>query len=52
MTVRELLEALSEHAEDGRLLDDEVMIRVGSELRRLQTSYVDGTFVIVAGMPV
>jgi hypothetical protein len=51
MTVRELLRTLSDHAEDGRLLDDRIVIRVGSQMRDLDSTYVDGTLILVAGRP-
>lgn len=52
MTVRDLLEAITSHAEDGRTLDEEVLVRVDGRLHRLTSSYMDGSFVLVAGMPV
>lgn len=52
MTVRELLAAVSEHAEDGTRTGDEVVVLVGRERRSLATGYSDGTFVLVAGAPV
>lgn len=52
MTIRELLQALIGHAADGRKLEDEVLIRVGDETRAIDSSYMDGTFVLIAGKPV
>lgn len=51
MTVRELLQTISEHAEDGRLMDDPVVVRVGSQLREIESTYVDGTLILIAGDP-
>ena len=52
MIVRDLLELLTEHAADGRLLNDAVLVRVDGTLRKVSSSYVDGTLILVAGMPV
>ena len=49
MTVRELLNALLDHAEDGRALRDEVLIRLDGDTRRVSSSYSDGTFILIAG---
>jgi hypothetical protein len=52
MTVRELLHLLEDHSADGRTLDDEVLIRIDGEKLRVDTSHVDGTLILIAGMPV
>lgn len=52
MTIRELLHALIGHAEDGRRLEDEVTILVGKEARHVDSSYSDGTFILIAGDPI
>jgi hypothetical protein len=52
MKVSELQANLTEHAEDGRRADDEVLVRIGREYRKVTTSYSDGTFILVAGSPV
>jgi hypothetical protein len=52
MTIRALLELLTGHSADGRALDDEILVRIDGEIRKLETAYVDGTLVLVAGMPV
>lgn len=52
MTVRELLRALIEHATDGRTLNDEILVRTNGDVRTLDTSYSDGTFILVAGQVV
>lgn len=52
MTIRELLHDLIGHADDGRRIEDEVVVRVGRELRAVDTSYSDGTFILIAGDPV
>jgi len=49
MKVRELQEQLTAHADDGRAADDEILVRVGKEWRRVDSSYSDGTFVLIAG---
>lgn len=52
MTVRQLLTLLENHSADGRVLDDEVLVRIDGEQRQLDTAYVDGTLILIAGMPV
>jgi hypothetical protein len=52
MNVRDLLASLAGHAADGRRADDEVFVRVGRELRSVEASYTDGTFILIAGNPV
>lgn len=52
MTVRELIHDLVDHAEDGTRMGDEILIRVGRELRTVSSSYSDGTFLLIAGEPV
>lgn len=52
MTVRELLHGLVDHAADGRRLDDEILIQVGTETRSVSASYANGTFILIAGAPV
>lgn len=52
MKVRELLEELAAHADDGRRADDEVILVVGAEVRSVHASYSDGTFILIAGPPV
>jgi hypothetical protein len=49
--VRELLEAITDHAEDGARANDEVVLLVGRERRSVSASYSDGTFILVAGAP-
>lgn len=51
MLVRQLLIALLQHTEDGRRLDDEVLLKVGNETRKVDASYSDGTFVLIARDP-
>lgn len=52
MTVRQLLIALLQHTEDGRRLEDEILLRVGEETRTLEASYSDGTFILIASTPI
>jgi hypothetical protein len=52
MTVRELLAAVGDHAEDGRHLDDPVILIVGRDRREVTASYSDGTFILIAGAPI
>lgn len=52
MTVRELLDATSSFAEDGRHLEDEVLVKIDGEVRKLSTTFADGTFILIAGAPV
>jgi hypothetical protein len=52
MLVRQLLIALLQHTEDGRRLDDEVLLKVGNETRTVDASYSDGTFILIARDPV
>jgi hypothetical protein len=49
MTVRKLLDALLDHSADGRMLADEVLIKIGAETRPISSSYSDGTFILIAG---
>jgi hypothetical protein len=51
VTVRELLAAVTDHAEDGRHMDDVVILRIGREDREVRASYTDGTFILIAGAP-
>lgn len=52
MKVRELLQAITDHADDGRHADDEVILKVGREIRSVSASYSDGTFTLIAGPPI
>jgi hypothetical protein len=52
VNVRDLLASLADHAADGRRSGDEVLVRVGRELRSVEASYADGTFILIAGKPV
>lgn len=51
MTVRELLRIVSEHSEDGRAMGDRILVRVGTQLHDIDSAYVDGTLILVAGRP-
>lgn len=53
MTLRDILTALNDHA-DGwpENLDRPIYLRVGREVRHIETTYVDTGFVLVAGRPV
>lgn len=52
MTIRELLNALLDHAEDGRRMTDEVLVRVNGTLRPVSIAYSDGTLILVTGAPI
>jgi hypothetical protein len=52
MNARDLLAGLAGHVADGRRAEDEVLVRVGKELRKVEASYANGTFILVAGDPV
>lgn len=52
MTLRQLLADLEAKNMNGTNMDSEILVRVGREYRTVTTSYVDGTFILVAGMPV
>lgn len=53
MTLRDLLTALTDHAAGWpENLDRPIYIRVGRELRHLDTTYMDTGFTLVAGRPV
>lgn len=47
--VRELRDKITDHAADGRRLNDVVLVKVGRDLRRVTASYTDGTFILIAG---
>jgi hypothetical protein len=49
MDVRALLTALLAHTADGRTLNEEVLLHVDGEVRALETSYSNGTFILIAG---
>lgn len=49
MTVRELLHRLIDHAADGRLLEDEIMVKINGDIRSITASYSDGTMILIAG---
>lgn len=51
MTVRELLHRLLDHADDGRTMNDEIVVKINGDLRSISASYSDGTFILVAGNP-
>lgn len=51
MTVRELLHRLLDHADDGRAMNDEILIKINGDLRPISASYSDGTFILIAGTP-
>lgn len=51
MTVAQLLAAIAGHAADGRAMNDEVFVRINGDVRRITSSYANGTFILVAGMP-
>jgi hypothetical protein len=46
-----MIELLDRYSADGRALDDEILVRIDGEVRPLASGYVDGTLVLVAGMP-
>ncbi len=52
MTVRELIRALTDHGEDGRRLNDEVLVKIDGELRTVTATYSDGALLLLAGRPV
>lgn len=52
MTIRQLLELLEGYSADGRTLDDELLVKIDHELRPITSSYIDGTLVLRAGMPI
>jgi hypothetical protein len=50
VTLRDLIARLEEHAEGWPMnLDRDILIRVGHEVRDVETTYVDTGFVLVAG---
>jgi len=50
MTLRDLIARLEEHAEAWPMnLDRDIFVRVGREIRDVETTYVDTGFVLVAG---
>jgi hypothetical protein len=52
MTIGELLVAVAGQAADGRDVHIEVVVLVGKEVRRVEASYMDHRFILVAGAPV
>jgi hypothetical protein len=49
MKVRELLTNLLGYTADGRTLDEEVLLRVDEAGRSIESSYTNGTFILIAG---
>lgn len=49
MTIRQLIDALLDHTQDGRAMADEVLIQVDGRGRTISASYSDGTFILIAG---
>jgi len=53
MKLRDLIADLTDHAEGWpENLDRPIYLRVGRELRYLETTYLDTGYVLVAGRPV
>lgn len=49
MTVGELLASTASFAEDGRHMHDEVLVKIDGEIRTLSSTFMDGTFILLAG---
>ncbi|WP_166790645.1 MULTISPECIES: hypothetical protein [unclassified Cryobacterium] len=52
MKVWELLGAIAGHAEDGRAMQEEVLVRTNGDVRPVTSSYSNGTFILIAGPPI
>lgn len=52
MTLRQLLAELEAKSMNGTNMDSELLVRVGREFRTVTSTYTDGTFILVAGLPV
>jgi hypothetical protein len=53
MTLRQIIAALQEHAEAWPMnLDRPIYIRVGRQVRQVESTYIDTGFILVAGQTV